>query len=94
MRDDLRRMVDAARFRRRSYRPDQWFWIVGNRPEAIFSSEAPGYVDQHDPRFVKFASEGKKPTRIATDAELAEVLRMAGLPSEVVQAAIPARAKS
>lgn len=48
------------------YNPNDWFWIVGNDESHFFSSKAAAYVDA--------LPEGAGVTRIASEAELWEVL--------------------
>lgn len=53
------------------YIPSNWYWAVGNQ---IYSSAAPGYVSATLPAFLAWKEAGNRPTTIASEAELFEVL--------------------
>ena len=75
------------------YAPGRWYWLVGNRDAVAFSSERAAYVPEDDAAYVGFLAldaDGKptqRPTRIATDGELADVLMKANLPRATIRAA-------
>ena len=54
--------------------PADWYWIVANDASQIYSSVAQGYVPPSDPAYQAFLAEGKAATRIASEAELRDVL--------------------
>lgn len=70
-----------------SYDPFDYYWLVGNKVGLVFSSAAPGYVQQTDSGYVEFLAAGKLPARILCDGELADVLIKAGAPSGTIIAA-------
>lgn len=60
------------------FTPGNWFWRVG--ATGVWSSLARNYINETDPAFVAFTARGFKPTPIASEAELSDVLRAFGLP--------------
>lgn len=50
------------------------YWIVNNSTTEVFSSAVGDYVPVDDPTFVEWKADGTAPTRIASEAELGEVL--------------------
>lgn len=57
-----------------TYTPLSWYWIVGNRTGVVFSSAVGDYIDENDPAYQQWLSDGGRPTQIPTDGELADVL--------------------
>lgn len=64
----------------RFYDANNWYWIVGNRSD-VFSSASAEYVETTDATYTTFVADGGVPTRIASEAELGEVLAHAGVES-------------
>jgi hypothetical protein len=58
----------------KTYDPSNWYWIVGGNEAQVFSSAAGNYVSANDAAFVAWKADGTMPTRIASKAELGEVL--------------------
>jgi hypothetical protein len=56
------------------YNPSNWYWIVGGNEAQAFSSAAGNYVQANDAAFLAWKADGTMPTRIASEAELGEVL--------------------
>lgn len=56
------------------YNPLNWYWVVNNSTTEVFSSAAGDYVPVDDPTYVAWKADGTVPTRIASEAELGEVL--------------------
>lgn len=69
------------------YDPHNWFWIVGGDESRWYSSAAGSYV----PPQQSFLDAGNRPTKIANEAELWDVLAAAGI--ENTAAILNARAK-
>ena len=59
-------------FNQIGYNPYDWYWIVGDDDSRYWSSEVGAYVEQHP--------DGAGITRIASEAELTDVLSVYGLP--------------
>jgi hypothetical protein len=53
-------------------RPDirNWYWIVGEQTDRVYSSKSNSYVPVDDPDYVAFLESGSKPSPIATEAEI------------------------
>jgi hypothetical protein len=58
----------------RTYDPSNWYWIVGGNEAQVFSSAVGNYVPANDPALVAWRANGSMPTRIASEADLGEVL--------------------
>jgi hypothetical protein len=58
----------------KEYRPSKWYWIVAGDEAQVFSSAIGNYVPATDATYLAWAADGTKPTRIASEAELGEVL--------------------
>ncbi len=56
------------------YNPTNWYWIVGGDETKVFSSASGNYVQPNNPAYAAWRADGTTPTRIASDAELGEVL--------------------
>jgi len=56
-----------------------WFWTVAGDQSRVYSSAAVGYVPLTDTGYVAFLADGKVPTKIASEAELWEVLVRQGV---------------
>lgn len=51
-----------------------WYWIVAGEAEQVFSSKTGNYVPISNAAFRAWLGQGNEPTRIASEAELGEVL--------------------
>lgn len=71
------------------YNPGRWYWIVGNRPDVVFSSSAGAYLDTTDTDYQAWLADGNIASTIITDGELADVLARAGLEGPVVLSVDP-----
>ncbi len=58
----------------RDYTPSDWYWIVGGDETRVFSSKGGAFVLVADAAYAAWVAEGNAPTRIASKAELGEVL--------------------
>jgi hypothetical protein len=58
----------------KTYDPANWYWIVGGNEAQVFSSAVGNYVPANDATFLAWKADGTLPTRIASEAELGEVL--------------------
>jgi hypothetical protein len=58
----------------KSYNPSDWYWVVGGDETKVYSSAAGDFVRADDATYVEWLSDGTAPTRIASEAELGEVL--------------------
>jgi hypothetical protein len=56
------------------YNIKDWYWIVAGDETRVFSSKTGDYVLPNAPGYVTWLSSGNVPTRIASEAELGEVL--------------------
>jgi hypothetical protein len=56
------------------YDPRAWFWVVADDETRAFSSAASAYVDAKDEAYQAWLAKGGLPTKIASEAELWEVL--------------------
>lgn len=56
------------------YNPANWYWIVSGNEAQVFSSATGNYVPANDATFLAWKADGTLPTRIASEAELGEVL--------------------
>ena len=62
-----------------TYDPADHYWIVAGDDTQLWSSAEPGYVAADDAGYLVWCAAGRQPTRIASEAELDEVLIAAGL---------------
>lgn len=51
-----------------------WYWIVNGSTAQVFSSKSGDYVPVANPTYQAWLTAGNLPTRIASEAELGEVL--------------------
>lgn len=58
----------------KEYNPSNWYWIVGGNEAQVFSSAVGNYVPANDAAYLAWIADGTQPTRIASEAELGEVL--------------------
>lgn len=56
------------------YDPRNWYWIVGGSTTQVYSSATGDYLPLTDVAYVAWLADGNLPTRIATEAELGDVL--------------------
>lgn len=57
------------------YDPSDWYWIVAGDESRVWSSARAAYVPTDDPAVQGWRARGGVATRIASEAELREVLR-------------------
>lgn len=60
--------------------PHDWYWRVGGSETEIFSSRDGGVVPIDSTDFIAWSAEGNRPTDIATQDELVDVLRKLDVP--------------
>jgi len=84
----------------RSYTVVDWYWNVPDQSPGIYKSRTGTYVDNNDPDYQAFLADGGLTTNIASEAELQEVLSLAGvrylgqtLPATVVDRPFTVNAK-
>lgn len=58
----------------KTFNPANWYWIVGGDETKLFSSASGNYVQPSNATYVAWLADGTLPTRIASEAELGEVL--------------------
>lgn len=56
------------------YNPANWYWIVAGSATQVFSSASGNYVATGDATYQAWLAGGNTPTRIASEAELGDVL--------------------
>lgn len=56
------------------YNPKDWYWVVADSATQVFSSKVGDYVPLSDPAYVAWLAGDNVPTRIASEAELGDVL--------------------
>lgn len=56
------------------YDPRNWYWIVNGNETRVYSSLSGDYVTTSNPIYMAWLEDGTLPTRIASEAELGEVL--------------------
>ncbi|MCC0013857.1 MAG: hypothetical protein H6881_08265 [Rhodobiaceae bacterium] len=61
------------------YNPFDWYWQI-NGQSGVYSSAANAVVATGTAAYVAWKAAGNQPTKIASMAELVEVLRAAGVP--------------
>lgn len=54
--------------------PSDWYWIIGGDETKVFSSATGNFVQPDAAAYIAWQADGTTPTRIATEAELGEVL--------------------
>jgi len=54
--------------------PKNNYWVVGGSATQVYSSAVGDYVQISNPTYVAWLAAGNQPTRIASEAELGEVL--------------------
>lgn len=69
----------------RKYTPRNWYWIVAGDSSQVYSSKDAAYVQPSDAGFLAWLESGNKPTRIASETELWNVLT--GIDPNLVPAA-------
>jgi hypothetical protein len=62
------------------YNARDWFWIVGDDATRVYASARGASVPLDDPVYCDWLAAGGVPTRIASEAELIDVLRAANVP--------------
>lgn len=62
----------------RSYNPGNWYWIVAGSTTQVYSSAAGNYVPVSNSTYLAWLALGYRPTKIDTEANLADVLSSAG----------------
>jgi hypothetical protein len=58
----------------KTYNPAKWYWIVAGDETKVFSSAVGNFVLANDATFLAWKGDGTLPSRIASEAELGEVL--------------------
>jgi hypothetical protein len=58
----------------KAYDPKDWYWIVNSNEAQVFSSATGNYVLANDATYLAWKADGTMPSRIASEAELGEVL--------------------
>lgn len=61
------------------YNPANWYWIVAGSTTQVYSSAAVAYVPVTDPTYLAWLANGNKPTSIAVEQDLWDVLSRAGI---------------
>jgi len=61
------------------YTPSKWYWIVAGSTTQVYSSATGNYVPVANAGYIAWLVAGNLPTRIASEAELGEVLAQYGL---------------
>jgi hypothetical protein len=56
------------------YNPIDWYWFVNGDETRVFSSKSGSFVQPSDAAYAAWLAQGNAPTRIASKAELGEVL--------------------
>lgn len=56
------------------YNPFNWYWIVAGSTTQVYSSATSDYVPVDNATYAAWVAAGNSATRIATEAELGEVL--------------------
>lgn len=60
-----------------TYSPRDWYWIVADDETQVFSSRVGDFVPISNADYVAWRTDGSRPTRIASVAELGDVLGQA-----------------
>ncbi len=63
------------------YTASAWYWIVAGSSTQVYSSAGGAYVPITDSGYVAWLAAGNRPSRIASEAELSDVLAAAGVPA-------------
>jgi hypothetical protein len=71
------------------YNRFDWYWIING--STIYSSKTNSVVQADNASYVAWLSAGGVPTKIASSAELHEVLRVAGVPPYAAVSPLQAR---
>lgn len=58
----------------KQYDPRNWYWIVAGDETKVYSSVSGDYVPVADATYAAWTADGTPPSRIASEAELGEVL--------------------
>jgi hypothetical protein len=58
-----------------SYNPSNWYWVIGEDNENVFSSSTGKTVSVEDTDYQEWKKKNKYPSRIASWEELREVLQ-------------------
>lgn len=56
------------------YTPQNWYWVVNGSTTQVYSSASGDYVHIDNATYAAWAAAGNSATRIASEAELGEVL--------------------
>ena len=56
------------------YTPSNWYWVVAGSTTQVYSSAASDYVPVADATYVAWLAAGNRPSTIASETELGEVL--------------------
>ncbi len=68
-----------------NYTPANWYWIVAGDASQVYASALAAYVATDDPDFTVWCEDGNLPTKIASEAELGDVLKAAGVASPLAK---------
>lgn len=66
------------------YTPANWYWIVAGSTTLVWSSAATAYVALTDATYQAWLAAGNVPTPIDSEASLAQVLALRGLPTGAI----------
>lgn len=62
------------------YRPSHWYWVVADNEARVYHTGAVNdYVPADNADYLKWLSDGSRPTRINSEDELGEVLAQVGV---------------
>jgi hypothetical protein len=61
------------------YNAQNWYWVVAGSTTQVYSSAAVAYVPVADPTYVAWLATGGRPTKIAVEQDLWDVLTAAGV---------------
>ena len=61
------------------YDPANWYWFVARDKTKAFSSASGDYVPANNATFIAWLADGTRPTNIASETELGEVLAPYGI---------------
>ncbi|NOG69825.1 hypothetical protein HJG45_05550 [Roseicella sp. DB1501] len=56
------------------YTPQDWYWVVAQETNRLYSSRAIGYVPLDDAAYSAWRARGNDATHIVSEAELQDVL--------------------
>ena len=54
--------------------PGDWYWIVNGSTTQVYSSKVGNYVSITDPAYLAWVTDTRKPTKIASEADLGTTL--------------------